>query len=50
MYRPQLHVDLCIMFPILVAVMQDEIRPEDKEALRKLCGVQSHYLVGGAVC
>jgi len=25
---------------------KDEIRPEDKVALRKLCAVQSHYLVG----
>ncbi len=28
--------------------LQDEIRPQDKEALRKLCTAQSHYLVRGA--
>ena len=29
---------------------KDEIRPEDKSALRKLCSAQSHYLVRMCVC
>jgi hypothetical protein len=38
----------CHSHSCLTAVTQSEIRAEDREVLRKLCTIQSHYMVRGS--